>query len=258
MSIITVLTDFGIKDPYVGIMKGVMLSINPDLSIVDITHGIEPQDVREASFLIPEYYPYFAPGTVHLCVVDPTVGSSRKAVVVAKDGHLFVGPDNGLFSLIVDGASIRKITNNALTLRQLSSTFQGRDLFSPVAAYLSTGIDTAIVGPLLDRTVQLDRLKPVVRNDTLTGEIVKFDRFGNGITNIHYEEFRAFTGRLYYAVEIGDLSFHHLSRSYFESELTVVIGSSGYLEFALYKGSFKEEKGLARGAQVVVRRDKNK
>ena len=100
MDTVTVLTDFGAKDPYVGVMKGVMLAINPRLSVIDITHEVEAQDVREACFLIGEYYPYFPEGTVHLCVVDPTVGSARKPLVVVKDGHSFVGPDNGLFSLL--------------------------------------------------------------------------------------------------------------------------------------------------------------
>ncbi len=100
MSIITVLTDFGSRDPYVGIMKGVMLGINPHLHIVDMTHEVEAQDVGEAAFLIGEYFPYFPRGTIHLCVVDPTVGSARKPLIVVKDGHIFVGPDNGIFSLL--------------------------------------------------------------------------------------------------------------------------------------------------------------
>ena len=257
MSIITVLTDFGIKDPYVGIMKGVMLSINPDLSLVDIAHEVEPQDVREAAFLIPEYYPYFTPGTVHLCVVDPTVGSSRKAIVIAKEGHLFVGPDNGLFSMIMDGARAYEITNVTLTLGQLSSTFHGRDLFSPVAAHLSKGIDPTTVGPLLAEPICLDGLKPVLKDDMLVGEIVRFDRFGNGITNIHHEDFRGFAGRSEYSVEIGDLSFYHFSRSYSESEFTLIMGSSGYLEFGLYKGSIRKRKGFAKGTHVAVRRNRS-
>ena len=139
MHIITVLTDFGVRDPYVGVMKGVMLAINPLLHIVDITHEVDARDVGEASFLIGEYFPHFPGATVHLCVVDPTVGSARKPLIAAKDDHLFVGPDNGIFSLLFASGETRayEITNRRFMGEALSGTFHGRDLFAPAAAYLS-------------------------------------------------------------------------------------------------------------------------
>jgi S-adenosyl-L-methionine hydrolase (adenosine-forming) len=254
MNSVTLLTDFGAKDPYVGIMKGVILAINPGLSIVDITHEVEPQDIREGAFLIPEYYRYFRPGTVHLCVVDPTVGSPRKAMIAARDGHVFVGPDNGLFTMILDGADLYEITNERFFLGEASATFNGRDIFSPVAAHLTLGVPPREFGPLLENPVQLAGMTPEVRDDRLRGEIVKFDRFGNAISNISLEDIRSFSGKGPCVVEIGDLSFHGLNRSYYEDTQTALIGSSGYLEFGLFEGNMAREKGFVKGTQVTVRR----
>ena len=151
MNIITVLTDFGSRDPYVGVMKGVMLAINRDLHIVDITHEVASQDVGEASFLIGEYFSHFPRATIHLCVVDPTVGSSRKPLIAEKDGHLFVGPDNGIFSLLFARGEARawEITNKRFMGAASSGTFHGRDIFAPAAAYLSAGISPSEFGPVL-------------------------------------------------------------------------------------------------------------
>jgi S-adenosylmethionine hydrolase len=176
MNTITVLTDFGTKDPYVGVMKGVMLAINPQLSIVDVTHEVEPQDVEEASFLIREYYPYFPRGTVHLCVVDPTVGGSRKALVVLADGHFFVGPDNGIFSLLFAKGKkgMHEITNSRFMARRVSGTFHGRDIFAPAAAYLSLGTPLAEFGPAFAEGIML-RVSSHGRDDVMEGKIVRFD-----------------------------------------------------------------------------------
>ena len=140
MGIITLCTDFGNRDPYAGIMKGVILSVDPGARIVDITHEIEPQDVREAAFTVEDYWRYFPAGTVHVVVVDPTVGSSRRPIVVSCDGHFFVGPDNGVFSFAAGRASdIRLREDRDLMRGEISATFHGRDIFSPVAAHLSGG-----------------------------------------------------------------------------------------------------------------------
>jgi S-adenosylmethionine hydrolase len=252
---ITVLTDFGLKDPYVGIMKGVMLSINPHLAIVDITHEVEAQDVREACFLLPEYYPHFSSGTVHLCVVDPGVGSARKPVVLVRDGHTFVGPDNGLFSLILDEAetTVHEISEKRFMRDRVSGTFHGRDIFAPAAAYLSLGVQPSEFGPPVADPERLDGLLPNVLDHVMTGEIVRFDRFGNAISNIHIDRFRQFVNRASFVVEIGSLSFSSLNRSYYEKETTCLAGSSGYLEFALFKGSFAASKGVRKGDEVTVR-----
>jgi S-adenosyl-L-methionine hydrolase (adenosine-forming) len=251
---ITLLSDFGLKDPYVGIMKGVMLSLNPHLTLIDITHDIEPQDVREASFLVPEYYPFFPPGTIHLCVVDPTVGSARKALVLEKDGHFFVGPDNGLFSHILKGAYIYEICNPALLLPNVSNTFHGRDVFSPAVAYLALGLSSSDFGPSVVDPVLLPGLDPSVHDDLMAGEIVRFDRFGNAISNITSQNLADFTGVMPYVIEMGGLSFKALSKNYSDTSYSAIIGSSGYLEFSLFKGSLATEQKLKKGTIVTVRK----
>jgi S-adenosyl-L-methionine hydrolase (adenosine-forming) len=254
MNIITVLTDFGQRDPYVGIVKGVVLAINPGATLIDISHEVAPRDVKEACFLIPEYYPCFPPGTVHLCVVDPTVGSSRKPLVLAKDGHFFVGPDNGLFSLVLEGATAYEIANSRFMLSNISGTFHGRDIFAPAAAHLSCGVRPSEFGPILAETVRLPTLHPLVHGDIMTGEIVRFDRFGNAITNISFAAFTDFVHETQHLVEIGDLSFHGIGNSYYEGEFTCLVGSSGYLECALFQGNLATEKRLSKGDRVIVRR----
>ncbi len=255
MNTITVLTDFGLKDPYVGTMKGVMLSINPHAQIVDITHEIEPQDVREACFLLGDYYRFFPEGTVHVCVVDPTVGSARRPVIVECHGHLFVGPDNGLFSLLYDnGAVVTEIAERRFMLQPVSPTFHGRDVFAPAAAHLSRGVDAAQFGPLVAGPVSLPGLFPSVEEDVMTGEIVRIDRFGNAVSNIARDRLQDFARDRAMVIRIADLSFEELNASYYEGEYTCLIGSSGYLEFGLFKGNFAEKKRVRKGATVRVSR----
>jgi hypothetical protein len=253
VNIITILTDFGVKDPYVGIMKGVMLSVNRQLTIIDISHEVAVQDVREASFLIGEYYPYFSTGTIHLCIVDPGVGSNRRALVVEKGGHRFVGPDNGIFSLILTGgAEVYEIADRRFMLSKMSATFHGRDVFAPAAAYLSLLINASDFGPAVADPVVLSNLSATVEGKTMTGEIVRFDRFGNAITNIRKDLFDGFVQEDPYLIKIGDLAFPSLSRSYYENEYTCVTGSSGYLEFGRFKGNFAESRKLQKGDSVTV------
>lgn len=253
MKPITLLTDFGLKDPYVGIMKGVILSINPDARIVDITHGIEPQDVTEGCFLIGEYVPFFPRGSVHLCVVDPTVGSDRRPIVVSREGHLFVGPDNGLFSLIIDMQSrTYQIEHEAYRLKTVSHTFHGRDIFAPAAAHLSLGLNPALLGREITDAVRLTDLKPRIKGNVLKGRVVRLDRFGNAISNIPADAFSTFVRDKPFTIHVGDLTFDRLSRSYCEHEDTCLVGSSGYIEFASFGSSFATKKGISKHASVSV------
>jgi S-adenosylmethionine hydrolase len=251
---ITLLTDFGTKDPYVGIMKGVILSTNPDVRIVDITHEVDPQDVREGAFLIEEYYRYFEKGTIHVAVVDPTVGSDRKPVVFSKDGYFFIGPDNGLFTLILDDATlVLAIENKRYMRKEISSTFHGRDIFAPAAAYLASGVRLSMFGSVVQKPVRLPGLYPVIEENVLKGEIVRFDRFGNAITNITETNIQSFSQDRMVSVTLRDLEFSAFSKSYFERETTCLIGSSGYLEFEYFRGSLKKKMGLKKGDQVTVK-----
>lgn len=254
MKTITLLTDFGLKDPYVGIMKGVILSIYPDVRIVDITHEVDPQDVREGAFLIEEYYRYFERGTIHVAVVDPTVGSDRKPVVFSKDGYFFIGPDNGLFTLILDDATpVFAIENKRYMRKEISPTFHGRDIFAPAAAYLASGVQLSMFGSVVQKPVRLPGLYPVIEESVLKGEVVRFDRFGNAITNITETNIQSFSQDKMVSIVLRDIVFFETSKSYFEGETTCLIGSNGYLEFGYFKGSLKKRMGLKKGDQVMVR-----
>lgn len=235
-------------------MKGVILGINPDVRIVDVTHGIDPQDVREGAFIIEECYRYFEKGTIHLAVIDPTVGSDRKPIIFAKDGYFFVGPDNGLFSLIFDDSSrIFAIENKRYMRKPVSSTFHGRDIFAPAAAYLASGVQLSAFGAIIGGSpLRLGGLHPKVEGNTLKGEVVRFDRFGNAITNISALAMEDFLQGRPYTVHLQDTSFPGLHRAYFEAEITCLMGSAGYLEFAWFEGSLRDRMSLHKGIPVVI------
>ncbi len=253
MKAITLLTDFGSKDPYVGVMKGVILSINPDARIVDITHEVEPQDVTEGCFLLKESYRFFGKGSIHLCIVDPTVGSDRRAIVMEHDGHFFIGPDNGLFTLAIDKHSrAYQIENKRYMLKEVSDTFHGRDIFAPVAAHLSLGLDPAVLGKKVDDPVLLPDLQPTIKGHTLTGKVVRFDRFGNVLSNISIDSFNRFVKGRSFQIRLHDMRFETLYRSYFEDPYTCVVGSSGNLEFGLFGGNLAQEKGIKKGDEITV------
>ncbi|MCX7965650.1 MAG: SAM-dependent chlorinase/fluorinase [Syntrophorhabdaceae bacterium] len=251
---ITLLTDFGTKDSYVGQMKGVILSINPEAKIIDITHEIEPQDIREAAFVLKEYYPYFPEDTIHVAVVDPEVGGERKPVLCICDGHIFIGPDNGIFTLILnDKAEIFHIKNKEFMLPKISNTFHGRDIFSPVAAHLSKGVPPSSMGEKIEKYTVLENCFPLVYPDVIYGEIVRFDRFGNAISNIDEKTLDGFIKDRGFKISLGKKEFRNIKRSYFEDQFSCLIGSSGYLEFGYYKGSFKDQLGIWKGDEVVIK-----
>ncbi len=291
--IITLLTDFGLKDPYVGIMKGVIHTItgthaflphrqrrwvapitgraapasrflpapsNPSLSlsdhdvtIVDITHDVEPQDVREAAFLIEEYYRFFPANTVHVAIVDPTVGSARRSIILSKERYLFVGPDNGIFTLIMgDDPEVYLIEDPGFMLKDISSTFHGRDVFAPAAAHLSKGIQPSAFGKQITDPVGLQNLLPRIKGNSLKGEVVRFDRFGNAITNIKVDYLTDFLHGRPLEIRIAGITFTTINKSYYEDTFTCLVGSSGYLEFGFFKGSFAETTQIAKNEQVTV------
>jgi S-adenosylmethionine hydrolase len=251
---ITLLTDFGLKDPYVGVMKGVMLSTYPDVRIVDITHEVDPQDVREGAFLIPEYYRYFEKGTIHVAIVDPTVGSNRKPIVFGKDGYFFVGPDNGIFTLLYDdNVQVYAIENSRYMRREISFTFHGRDIFAPVAAHLASGVQLSAFGSEVQDPVLIPGIYPVIEKHFLKGEVIRFDRFGNAITNIAQTVIDDFTKQKACTIHFRGMSFRKIQKSYYEGEVVCLIGSSGYLEFGYFKGNLKDKLGLKKGDQVMIK-----
>ena len=263
--IITLTTDFGTSDAYVGVMKGVILGINPRVQVVDITHAIPPQDVQEAAFLIHSAHRYFPKDTIHTIVVDPGVGSNRRAIVCQTDNAFFVCPDNGVLSYLLQGNlqdrpafQATTIENAAYLLPQVSNTFHGRDIFAPVAAHLSLGVPLADIGTPVHNLVQLPIPTMHIADDTLTGQIIKVDSFGNLITNISQTDFVAFTETVSsYTIQAGDVSINRLNRAYAESgtsEPLAIIGSFGLLEIAVNCGSAEEQLGLKRGDAVIIRK----
>lgn len=267
--IITLTTDFGTSDAYVGVMKGVILGINPRAQVVDITHAIPPQDVHEAAFLIYSAHRYFPKDTIHTIVVDPGVGSNRRAIVCQTDNAFFVCPDNGVLSYLLQGNlqgnlqdrpafQATTIENAAYLLPHVSNTFHGRDIFAPVAAHLSLGVPLADIGTPVHNLVQLSIPTMHIADDTLSGEIIKVDSFGNLITNISQADFVAFTETdSFYVIQAGDARITRLNRTYAESgtsELLAIIGSFGLLEIAVNCGSAEERLGLKRGDAVIIRK----
>ncbi len=263
--IITLTTDFGTSDTYVGIMKGVILSINPKAQIVDLTHAIPPQDIYEAAFSIYAARSYFPKGTIHIIVVDPGVGSDRQAIVSHIDNAFFVCPDNGVLSYLLHSAESAgahpidsvAIQNAAYCLPEVSNTFHGRDIFAPVAAHLSLGVPLGDIGPPVKTLVRLSIPKIDTSGDTLIGQIIKIDRFGNLITNISKGTFEAFLNDdVNYEIRAGNASLNRLNSAYADAEIgepLAIMGSLALLEIAVNGGNAEKQLGLKRGETVVIR-----
>jgi len=263
-SIITLITDFGVDDEYVGVMKGVILSVNPAAIIVDITHHIEPQDLIQAAYIIKYSFKYFPEGTVHVVVVDPGVGSDRAIIALEVTGHIFLAPDNGVLTLLMDEGnigSVVRVENSCYFLESVSQTFHGRDIFAPVAGHLSKGIKIETLGTPIDK-IDLERLPikyPGISNSgELFGTVVSIDRFGNLITNIDVNSLDKLckSGKeRKLQIRIGQNKIVGLSKSY-ESALPqsplALIGSRGYLEIAVNCASARRYFMANRGDIVTV------
>src|SRR5437763_3596576 len=197
-SLITLTTDFGASDHFVGVMKGVILGIERRATIVDITHEIQPFEITEGAFVIAQAYRYFPRKTIHVIVVDPGVGSIRRPILAEMGGQYFVAPDNGVLSMIFsrEQHKVRHITNDGYFLKPVSSTFHGRDIFAPVAAHLASGITPARFGRAIQNHLRLsfDKTQRTGKR-TWTGAILRVDRFGNLITNFHFDDFSSITSR---------------------------------------------------------------
>lgn len=251
-SIITLTTDFGHADHYVGVMKGVIASIHPDARTVDICHGVRPYCVAEGAFRIAQSYPFFPPGTVHVVVVDPGVGSSRRPVAVFGGGHYFVAPDNGVLSQVLEretAAVVREIDVERYARQPVSRTFHGRDIFAPAGAWLSKGTVFADIGELVAAPVTLPRSIPVpLGPGHWQGRILNVDRFGNLVTSFSRQRLGGRTGG--FRLVAGKLEARHLVESYAESfgEAPVLIeGSSGYLEVSINQHSAAARAGVRIG-----------
>jgi S-adenosyl-L-methionine hydrolase (adenosine-forming) len=260
--LITLLTDFGTSDYFVSAMKGVILSINPDVHLVDITHEIAAQDIEAAAFTLLAVHSSFPSGTIHVAVVDPGVGSARRAILVETGGQFFVGPDNGIFSYICERepeARALELTNKEHFRAPVSSTFHGRDVFAPVAAALSTGVDPSEFGKQITNPVRLASLiAEKSKNGTVKARIIHIDRFGNCITNItppDLTEKMIADGAYLIANGAKVKSFR---KSFSEQggrgrEVFGIWGSAGFLELAATDKSAAKILKAKRGQPVVLR-----
>jgi S-adenosylmethionine hydrolase len=241
-------------------MKGVMLSIHPEVRIVDIAHEIPPRDIGEAAFVLRESCPYFPAGTIHVAVVDPGVGSERRAIIVETERYCFVGPDNGLFGTVCEAEAVRRvvaITNRDLMRPEVSATFHGRDVFAPAAAHLAKGVAVSAFGPEVSDWVRLELPEPKIEGARLLGRVVRVDRFGNAITNVSEEAFRAFAGDGAFEIGVGVVRLREIVRSYAsvsEGEPLTLFGSSGVLEVSINGGPASDVLGIKRGDAVWVLR----
>jgi S-adenosyl-L-methionine hydrolase (adenosine-forming) len=251
--IVTLLTDFGVDDAYVGTVKGVLLTINPQARLVDLTHAVPPQDVRRAAHLLEAAWRFFPPGTVHLAVVDPEVGGRRRAIAVKAGGHYFVGPDNGLlgFCFDVPGARAVVLTEARYHRRPVSGTFHGRDVFAPVAAYCSRGVRLTAFGPRLRRPVRLAERLPRRRGDRVHGEVLLADRYGNLLTNLPGPALPGPPARG--VLRIGGARIAGLVGTYAERPrhaLGALIDSSERVEVFVREGSARQRLGVGPGTPV--------
>jgi S-adenosyl-L-methionine hydrolase (adenosine-forming) len=265
MSIITLLTDFGSEDAYVGMMKGVILSINPSAVIVDISHHIDPQDIIQAAYTLKSSYTYFPEGTVHIVVVDPGVGSDRAIIALEMSGHVFLAPDNGVLTLLMDEGKIDaivRVEDTRYTLDSVSQTFHGRDIFAPVGAHISRGAEMHRLGSSLNpkNLFHLDIPKPYISDtDELTGKIISVDRFGNCISNIDVPCFKKFTkvqSEKRLEIKIGKNIINNLSRSYNDVGIgcpLAIIGGFGYLEIALNCGNAGRSLHVEKGDFITLK-----
>lgn len=280
-SIVTLLTDFGLQDEYVGVMKGVILKglrnfgnigIDSSAQIIDLCHSIAPQDILGAAYVLFSAYKYFPSGTINVVVVDPGVGSDRKIICLKTKEYIFLAPDNGVLSLVVAHDTpdlIIEVTNSKYFLPEISDTFHGRDIFAPVAAHLVNGVEPEELGEEIFKIRKINIPVPVLSsNEVLTAEVIYTDHFGNIITNIDGRSLEGIKAAIKnkddgkvnlinncLTVVIASRTIEGISKSYANvatGELAALFGSAGYLEIAVNKGNAKELLNVNRGDKVVI------
>lgn len=253
--VISLTTDFGVADHFVGVMKGVILGICPDARIVDITHEIPPFEITQGAFLIAEASRWFPRKTVHVVVVDPGVGTARRPVLIEAGGQYYIGPDNGVLAMVYADVphKAREITAEKYFNQPLSRTFHGRDIFAPVAAHLASGVRASKFGPLIDNHWKLPFLKPQrTAKRVWTGSVLHVDRFGNLITNFRLTDFPDVLSRPF-ELAVGTRTVGRMARNYADSqpgEVFAIEGSSGYVEIACNQASAAKVLGCGVGAPV--------
>jgi S-adenosylmethionine hydrolase len=259
--IVTLTTDFGVQDHYVGTMKGVVLNINPEAHIVDICHSVQPFDVLDGALTIAQSYKYFPPETVHVVIVDPGVGTARRPVLVTTEKHIFLAPDNGVLSLVYEREnrlSVRNVTAEHYFLQPVSATFHARDIFAPVAGYLSKNVEVSKFGEEITDFVRFASPRPKAINEKmLRGVVLKIDKFGNIITNIKPQDAPALfrTQPPPFKIMVGSHEVTTMHPAYAHGapgEVFGLLGSMGFLEIAANRSSAAELLEVQKGSDVGV------
>lgn len=256
-NVITLTTDFGLQDYYVSAMKAVMLGIAPEARLVDISHEVPSQDIMAGAWILKNSAMLFPEGSVHTVVVDPGVGTDRKAIAMEVDDRYFVGPDNGIFSLLIEEYDYRAVnlTNSEYWRTNRSSTFHGRDIFAPVAAHLSQGVPLDELGDPLEDLVTYRWTVPIADKDGLEGMVIHIDKFGNLVTNITGEQMEEVIGNKSVKIYVGNTILDEIVPTFGsvpEGEPAAYIGSSGMLEIGINKGNAKEMLSVQKGAQISL------
>lgn len=259
MAIITLLTDFGTSDTFIGVMKGVIWKIAPDAQIADLTHAIPPQDVRSAAYAIADAASYFPPGTVHVCVVDPGVGTQRRPMAAAIGGQYFVGPDNGLFTLVIDQAAqlttppvYIALNKPRFWLAKVSKSFHGRDVFAPVAAHLASGIALEEMGDPFTNPVRIPMPTPERTPRGWQGQVVGVDHFGNLVTNLTALQLPQGTGVIFHVANTTIPSLSTTFGDRLAGELIAMLDSGGHLAISVVNGSAARLLGVGLDSPVEI------
>jgi S-adenosylmethionine hydrolase len=258
--VIALLSDFGARDHYAGTMKGVMLGICPDVTLVDITHDITPHDVLEGSLQLAASFKYFPPGTIFVAVVDPGVGSSRRGIAAEAGDYRFVGPDNGVLTAVfreMPPKRVVELTERRYARPTVSRTFEGRDRFAPAAAWLAKGIQLSALGRTVTNYQQLEIPQVEMSEAQLHGVVLLADRFGNLVSNIDRRTFEAFTRTQPVSLSVGGHPIAGVVATYADirnGEVCALFGSTDHLEFAVNGGSAARALSVDRGAAVEITR----
>jgi S-adenosyl-L-methionine hydrolase (adenosine-forming) len=248
--VITLLTDFGRVDPYVGMMKGVIAEISPEANVVDITHDVPPQDIRTGAFFLERAFRYFAPGTVHVAVVDPGVGTARAPVALCAEKHVFIGPDNGVLTLAAPRSRAVALTQNAYFHKPVSNTFHGRDIFASVAAHVANGVPLEKLGPPEKRLIRLPRWKPRRTAVGIRATVVSVDHFGNLITNLDLENWKSLRRPRLCAGSFASSRLEKNYRAVPGGDLVALVGGYGLIEIAARDASAAKILGLSVGDSI--------
>jgi len=259
--VITITTDFGTNDHFVGAMKGVIVDIVPEAQIVDISHAVQPFDVLDGALTIAQAYSYFPNGTIHLVVVDPGVGTARRPILASSDGHHFVAPDNGVLSMVYareERIHVRHITSEHYFRQPVSNTFHGRDIFAPVAAYLAKQVDSHKFGDEIEDYVKFAAPRPKAAGENrIRGVVLKVDRFGNLVTNVTAADvpalFAAKSGP--FKIVVGSREITDIRAAYGEGgpgEVFGILGSMGYLEIVANRAAAAQLTGAVKGSEIMI------